>query len=133
MNRLANRLHVDGIPSRLWVQAVLVFAVVTTLVLTSIGTVVLLRNSQRAAKDRRVAAASLRLLVECTTAPAQRIPPERHVPADDCYLRQQKAAGAFTDPTGPLAALVAAAAACGSAHPGDIPATRGCIVKGLSR
>lgn len=129
--RLVRNLHLDGIPSRLWVQALVVFAVVTTLVLSSIGTIVLLRNSQAAKADRKVQATSLRVLVECTTPPLLRTPPEKHPKASDCYLRQQAATAGFTAADGPLSPLLSAAAACGAAHPGDIPATRACVLKGL--
>lgn len=130
--RLVRNLHLDGIPGRLWMQALVVFAVVTTLVLSSIGTVVLLRNSQAAKVDRKVQATSLRVLVECTTPPNLRHPPETHPTADDCYVRSQSSTANLIAPTGPLSPLLSAAAACGAAHPGDIQATRECVLKGLA-
>jgi hypothetical protein len=90
-------------------------------------------NSSTGLAARSTNAKSLRLLVECTTAPELRDPPEHNVPASDCYSRQQKAQASFTAPDGPFASLVAAAAACGAAHPGDIAATQTCIVEGLKR
>jgi hypothetical protein len=90
-------------------------------------------NSSTGLAARSTNAKSLRLLVECTTAPELRDPPERNVPASDCYSRQQKAQASFTAPDGPFANLITAASACGAANPGDLAATRACVVKALKR
>lgn len=130
--RLVRRLHLDGIPGRLWLQTLLVFAVVTTLVLSCVATVVLLKNSQAAKRDRLVQSAALRLLVECTTPPDQRKPPELHAPATDCYVRNQAAsASVIGEPKAPINTVSILAASCGAAHPGDGPATLACVLKGL--
>lgn len=109
----------------------IVGAVVAALVMMSVAVLLLLGNSTEAKKQRETQAATLRVLVECTTPPALRNPPEKHVKPDDCFVRQQAATADFAAANGPLSPLLGAAAACGAAHPGDIPATRACVLKGL--
>lgn len=122
------------IPLALWVQALLVFAIVVTLVLVATSTGLLLDNARKATQQRADVARQARLLVECTTPPRLRKPPERHVPATDCYARQQTArASLLGDPPGPINTVVVAAAACGAAHPGNIKATRSCVKAALGQ
>jgi hypothetical protein len=110
-------------------QTVLILFTIICL-LASLG--LLVYNSTTAKAARSDQSSALRLLVECTTAPSLRNPPEKNVPDSDCYTRQQQASASFTAPDGPFASLIAAAAACGSAHPNNIPRTRECIVDALS-
>lgn len=90
-------------------------AVVTMLVLLTIDAQIALR--QRA------------LLIECTTAPADRVPPADPSPAD-CYLRGEARTAAAVSQIGDLSIV---AAACGAAHPGDVPATRACVERAIER
>lgn len=98
------------------------------------GLFTLLNNSEQARASRVSTAASLRLLVECTTPPNQRTPPEPHPSATDCYVRNQAAqAGFLGEPRGPINTVAVAAAACGAANPGDVAGTRRCVQRGLTR
>lgn len=132
--RVIRRLHLDGIPVSQWLQALLVGAVVGALVANIIAVVLLLDNSDKARQQRAAQLAQGRLLVECTTRPDLRKPPIPldEVPPGDCYARQQLAQGDLLGkPEGPLKPYIAAAAACGAAHPGDYGATRRCVVAAL--
>lgn len=91
----------------------------------------LMYNSTIAKASRSDQEQALQLLIECTTAPALRDPPETHVPKTDCYTRQQDASATFTAPDSPYASLIGAAASCGAAHPNDIPATLQCVLVAL--
>ena len=118
-----------------WWRVIGVCTVATTALMLG-GLYVLLNNSDEAKdqRDRQLAQgaqvqALATLLVECTTRPDLRQPPvaPEDLPADDCYRRQQAATGDLVgDPKGPINTVAVAAAACGSAHPGDVPATLRC-------
>lgn len=85
-------------------------------------------SSKQAAEDRRVLRDQTSLIVECTTAPADREPPVVDPSPLDCFLRQE-ARSATT--VGGLTSYVVAAAACGAAHPGDVTGTRRCTTSAL--
>lgn len=93
----------------------------------------LLANSKSAREQRDAQLTLSKRLIECTTRPDLRKPPAdiKDLPKDDCYAQQQAGAADFASPTGPFGVLVAVSSACGSAHPGDIPATQACVVKAL--
>lgn len=97
------------------------------------GTSLLLGNSDSAKHQRADQIALSERIIECTTRPDLREPPvaTEDLPANDCYKQQQAGAADFASPTGPFGVLVAVSSACGSAHPGDIPATQACVVKAL--
>jgi hypothetical protein len=66
--------------------------------------------------------ASQRRILDCTS------------PAGKCFQRAAKRQAAIIgDPPAPINNVAIIAAACGAAHPGDIPATRACVEKGLGR
>lgn len=118
-----------------WWRVIGICTVATTALMLG-GLYVLLNNSDeaRAQRDRQLAQgaqvqALATLLVECTTRPDLREPPvdPSHLPADDCYRRQQQAQGDLVGiPKGPINTVAVAAAACGAAHPGDVAATLKC-------
>jgi hypothetical protein len=98
------------------------FAAVTVLLISALY--FLVKNAQAGAETRA-------LLVECVIPPSERTPPvEVRNPDNDCYARSVNRQGQAIGQIGDLSIL---AAACGSAHPGDIPATRACVEKGLRR
>lgn len=128
---------------RLLLLAAGVAALVATMVASTSGVVILLGNSDRAMEQRadqlrqgdqikalaRQIRAQGKRLVECTTRPDLRQPPVdlSDLPASDCYARQQAAQGdVLGKPPGPLKPYIAAAAACGAAHPGNFAATLRC-------
>lgn len=124
----------DGGTWRLIGWAVIVGAVVAALVMMSVAVLLLLGNSEQAKQQRDAQAATLRVLVECTTSPALRDPPEKHPSANDCYLRQTRAQGdVLGQPPGPLKPYLLFAATCGAAHPGDINATSKCVAEALRK
>jgi hypothetical protein len=91
------------------------------------GVIVLIGNAETGRTQRQ-------LLIDCTTAPALRDPPVLHPKPTDCYLRQQSSAAALVgQPSGPINTVAVAAAACGAAHPGDVAATRICVLRSLRR
>jgi hypothetical protein len=67
------------------------------------------------------------LLVECVIPPEEREPPADEVKGD-CYVRSQARTG---QAVGQISDLSILAAACGAAHPGDVPATRECVEKAM--
>jgi hypothetical protein len=121
---------------QLYLLAIGVAALVTAAVASTVGVTILLGNSHKATQQRadqlvqgKQTQELARLLVECTTSPELREPPERTdtVSPRDCYLRQQaNTASVVGDPAGPINTVAVAAAACGAAHPGDVPATLQC-------
>jgi hypothetical protein len=68
------------------------------------------------------------LLVECTTSPDERHPPVLQPKEDDCYLRSRNETGTVVTQINKVSIV---AAACGSAHPGDVAATQRCVEEGL--
>lgn len=65
------------------------------------------------------------LLIECNTPPGDRNPPITIDPTKkttDCYTRYQQNIVTIND-------ISVAAAACGAANPGNVPATRNCVTK----
>lgn len=118
--------------SRLRYERVKAGAVVVTAILIALG----VARLNGIADDNRATNVStstaVKLLVECTTNPAERTPPVTKPAADDCYVRQQKGTADIVGvPAGQLSPLTYISAACGAANPGDIPATRACLEKGL--
>jgi len=107
--------------------ALILFTIVC--LLASLG--LLVYNSTTAKASRSDQSRALRLLIECTTAPELRVPPEKHVPKTDCYSRQQEATATFTAPNSPFASLISAASACGAAHPNDTDETLKCVIAAL--
>ena len=73
--------------------------------------------------------ANTQLLVECTTAPAERNPPATATGNDDCYVRSEARTRAAVSQIGELST---AAAACGAANPGDVARTRNCVEEYLA-
>lgn len=119
---------------RLWLLAALIGAIVGIGALTAVGVVYVADSVQPAQDARDAQQKALRLLIECTTAPALRDPPETRPLQDDCYLRQQRAqAGVVGEPRGPINTVAVAAAACGAAHPGDVAATLRCVRQAVTR
>lgn len=82
----------------------------------------------RAEDERELLVAQGNLMIACTTPPGERVPPELDPPADDCYLRSQARTADAVARIGDLSVL---AAACGAAHPADVPATRRCVEEAL--
>lgn len=105
---------------------------VAVMVLAALG--ILLYNSATARAQRANQLQLARLLVECTTAPADRKPPVtiRHA-ASDCYTRNlARQADVIGSPAGPLKPYIVLAATCGAAHPGNPDATQACVEKELN-
>lgn len=125
---------VPDVPSRgrLWAQAVLYGAAVATLVMVMAGGIVLLRIAQSGEAARNSIAAQTSLLIECTTPPAERMPPltAEEAGAADCYVRANAQTGQAVATIGEV---TVAAAACGAAHPADVPATRRCVDAALKK
>lgn len=120
------------IPLALWVQATVVFVVVATLVLMGFSTALLLDSSHKAIQQRAEVTRQTRLIIECTTPPRLRKPPEHHVSPTDCYARQKAARGSLVGTLREaLATVTPVSAACGAAHPGNIEATRSCVESAL--
>lgn len=125
-----------------WYRTIGIVAIITCL-MTLYALALILDSSKKAHEQRNEqltqgaqTRALARLLVECTTAPQFRQPPEdlKKVPANDCYTRQQKAGADFVgQPAGPINTVTVIAAACGAQNPGDIRATRACVERGLAR
>jgi hypothetical protein len=112
---------------RLWLLGIGVGCLVGIGVLTGLAAVYVANSVGPAQQSRDAQLKALRLLVECTTPPQERKPPEPNPKADDCYVRSQRAqAGILGEPKGPINTVAVAAAACGAAHPGDVPATLLC-------
>ena len=131
MPSLARRLHLDGTSPTMWLLAVGVAAVVTSLVLNAIGTSILLGSNTRAAQDRAAIRKVVERIDECTTPPQERVPPVKvSSAANDCYVRSLRQQGQAVST---ISGVSIVAAACGAAHPGDVPGTRACVEKGLSR
>lgn len=73
------------------------------------------------------------LLVECVIPPEERVPPLKRPGGTDCFTRsQQRLADGIKQIARDNRAISAVAAACGAAHPGDIPATKACVDKALA-
>jgi hypothetical protein len=73
------------------------------------------------------------LLVQCTTPPEQRVPPVKITPENrnkDCYARAQQR---ILDGDSANQAVIIAAAACGSAHPGNPVETERCMKSAIER
>ena len=100
-----------------WVNY-LAYALTALMALTVILVLVVLviQNQQLDAQSR--------ILVECTTPPEARTPPNTHPSPNDCYTLSKQRTDQFI---GSISEVSIAAAACGAAHPGDIPATRRCV------
>ena len=82
-------------------------------------------QGQRAEEQRATGRQILNLVVECVIPPADRTPPAKVAdPNNDCYTRGADRTGQAVSQIGDLSIL---AAACGAAHPGDVPATRDCV------
>lgn len=111
-------------------RAKFVLQVAAVLMLALALSLLLLNSAQaRAQRSRQLALA--RLLVECTTPPADRKPPVVvKDPGSDCYTRALREQGKAVSTIGDLSIV---AATCGAAHPGDIPATRTCVERGLAQ
>ena len=115
---------------RLWALGALYGMVVATLAFVIVGQVaqarvqdqqtVLLQNAEQ---DRADIEQVVRLLVECTTDPRDRKPPEASTP-QDCFVRGTTRTG---DAVQTLNQVTIAAAACGADHPGNVPATKRCV------
>ena len=103
-------------------QVLLVGAVVAMLVLLSY-------DAWQGARQREAIETNTALLVECTTDPAERKPAADKPGEDDCYVRSQNRTARAVEQIGDISVI---AAACGAAHPGDIPATRKCVERALN-
>lgn len=79
-------------------------------------------------RQRDAIEANTALLVECTTDPAERKPATTKPGEDDCFVRGRNRTAEAVSQIGDLSVI---AAACGAAHPGDIPATRACVERAL--
>jgi hypothetical protein len=79
--------------------------------------VVLLIQNQRLDQQSRI-------LIECTTPPGARTPPEDHPLPNDCFVRSQKSTASILMNVNRVSV---AAAACGADHPGDVDATEECV------
>lgn len=119
---------------RLWLWAAVLGVLVTIAVLAGLTAVYVADSVRPAQESRQVQQRALRLLVECTTAPALRDPPETQPLQNDCYLRQQRSQSKILgEPSGPINTVAVAASACGAAHPGDVAATLRCVREAVSR
>jgi hypothetical protein len=113
---------------RLWLLALIAAGVAAITVSNVVNTAYLASGSSQARVSRAATLQAVRLLVECTTAPALREPPERHPKASDCWVRSQKQqADIVGQPRAPINTVTVAAAACGADHPGDVSATLACV------
>jgi Tfp pilus assembly protein PilN len=119
---------------RLWMLAAMLGVVVGVGVLLAVGIVVLLDNSRKAVEQRAAQLELSQLLVECTTRPDLREPPITRPKPSDCYVRQQaELSKTLGEPNGPINTVAVAAAACGAANPGDVPATLACTKRAVTR
>lgn len=83
--------------------------------------------------DNDLGAKTRGLLVECVIPPEERIPPLEHPADTDCFTRsQQRLADGIKQIATNNRAISVVAAACGAAHPGDIPGTEACVDKALA-
>jgi hypothetical protein len=120
--------------ARLWLWGAVLGVMVTIAVLAGLTAVYVADSVRPAQESRQALQRALRLLVECTTAPELRDPPETQPLADDCYLRQQRAQSKIVgEPDGPINTVAVAASACGAAHPGDVAATLRCVREAVGR
>ena len=120
--------------ARLWALGALYGMVVATLAFVIVAQIgqarvqdqqtVLLQNADQ---DRADIERVVRLLVECTTDPRDRKPPEQAKPGD-CFVRGTTRTGTAVQT---LNQVTIAAAACGAEHPGNVPATERCVRRTL--
>lgn len=113
--------------ARLWLWGIVVGALVFLCVLAGI-TAVYVADSVGPAQESRD------LLIECITPPELRVPPNPKPPASDCWVRSHaQQDDLLGEPKGPINAVTVAAAACGAANPGDVPATLRCTREAVAR
>jgi len=117
----------DQQKARLWLYGIGVGALVGVAAMNTLTTIYV-ADSVRPAQESRT------LLVECVTPPGLRTPPEDHPRPDDCYVRSQTQQGdVIGEPKAGINTVSVAAAACGAAHPGDVPATLRCTRKAVGQ
>ena len=117
----------DHPKARLWLYGIGVGALVGVAAMNTLTTIYVADSIKPAQQSRD-------LLVECVTPPNLRTPPETHPPAGDCWVRSNAQQGDLIgEPKGPINTVAVAAAACGAAHPGDVPATLRCTREAVGR
>lgn len=125
--------HVERAYRRYDIAKLLLLILAVILILAALS--ILLYNSATARAQRQKQIEVAQLLVECTTPPGDRKPPVKVTDEQaDCYTRNlERQAQVLGDPAAPINDVSIIAAACGAAHPGDITATRACVLRGLRR
>jgi len=112
-------------------QALLVTLVVLLAIAVSGSLIVLFLQNNKLSDLARSNQNDSRLLIECTTPPELRDPPvviDPEKSALDCYTRTRAETGQVVKN---VRSISIAAAACGSAYPGDVKATEACVNKTL--
>lgn len=126
-------IHISpDVPTRgkLWAQAILYGVAVATLVLVIAAGIYLVRISAAGEKQRVLLVNQNTLLIQCNIPPGERVPPLKSVGPTDCFTRSKATSERRVSIVTDVSIL---AAACGSAYPGDVAATRKCVDLALDR